>query len=449
MRGPYTFKRLFLRSLLITFLVFQAGVSMAGKGEEATIPEPLQKVLESLDYEVVKCKPLEGGRFCHSSSIARSIQIYDREHNEHGDRSLMTGVMNSFSTRSSVVSRFRNIDPRSWDSPHTQAAAVSDLLARTLFFEFAAQRDRLVEGLERISNRGYHSILLTAINTLRAIRESAEPVDLPPTARELVTDVRRDLNHFGSLEVAILLAMTIGKSTLVLDGSDPSGISVVAIARLNPGENSTSMFEITIWQHRELPPQSLEALLDAASFRFVISREYGLLPLQRLDASVQEQPALVAGASISPASCSNNECLATCYGMRKSGSRSMGTSDDKPVKSRAIPKLKNSLPKESIKDKWDLYSNRFRQQTPDKPVSTTFKLNAVLAGAALAHSLYLWYHSDFSAVDGIRQCGQYYIQRAENAGRNFRVEVYNRICGNMTWYECRQYYMNNYIPDGR
>ncbi|UYM14107.1 hypothetical protein [Endozoicomonas euniceicola] len=427
MAEPDTLKlhKRFMHWLFITFLVCWPGISMAGQGEKATIPKQLQELLASSDYKVIKCKPLEEGKFCHSSSIVHSIQIFDRE-----DRKIkeMDIIMSRLSTQPTVASRFDGIDPQSWDSPHTQAAAVSNFLATSL--NTALELPTLytmVTGLESISEQGHHSIILTAINTLRAIRQSAEPVNLPPTMDELVNDVRLDLNQFGSLEVAMLLSITLSQPTLVLDGSNHSG--VIAITITVPGGAHTMLpwVELRITQQEELSQGRMERELNNASFRFVVSPEYGLLPLERLNESLQEPP-VPAASTQRLFSCSSNECPATCYDTQTGGFRNAGTSDDKPVKSRISPTLKKGLPKESIRDKWERYSNRFRQQTPDKPDSITSNpslityrnLAVVFIGSAIGTFL--------GQDERVRAC------------------LYQSVCGNRTWHECQKYYVNNYFP---
>ncbi|UYM14108.1 hypothetical protein [Endozoicomonas euniceicola] len=426
MAEPDTLKlhKRFMHWLFITFLVCWPGISMAGKGEKATIPKQLQELLTSSGYKVIKCKPLEEGKFCHSSSIVHSIQILDTE---NIPRASMANIMSRFSTQPSVASRFDGIDPQLWDSPHTQAAAVSDLLAAELNEVFKTSEVYLASILERISELGHHSIILTAINTLRAIRQSAEPVNLSPTVDELVNDVRLDLNQFGSLEVAMLLSMTTSRPTLVLDVSNHS--EVIAIRITAPG-GPHAMFpwvELRITQQEELSQRWMERELNNASFQFVVSPEYGLLPLERLDESLQEPP-VPAASTQRLFSCSSNECPATCYDTQTGGFRNAGTSDDKPVKSRISPTLKKGLPKESIRDKWERYSNRFRQQTPDKPDSITSNPSLIT----------------------YRNLAVFFIGSAIGTflgqGERIRAYLYQSVCGNRTWHECQKYYVNNYFP---
>ena len=437
MAKPDTLKlhKRFMHWLFITFLVCWPGVSMAGQGEKATIPKQLQELLASSGYKVIKCKPLEEGKFCHSSSIVHSIQILDTE---NIPRASMANIMSRFSTQPSVASRFDGIDPQLWDSPHTQAAAVSDLLAAQLNAIFKISEVYLASILERISELGHHSIILTAINTFNAIRQSAEPVNLSPTVDELVNDVRLDLNQFGSLEVAMLLSTVTAQPTLVLDVSNHSEVIVIEITA--PG-GANGMFP---WVGLHITPQeglsqgSMEYRLNNASFRFVVSPEYGLLPLQRPDESLQEPPVLAASTQ-RLFSCSSNECPATCYDTQTGGFRNVGTSDDKPVKSRISPKLKKGLPKESIRDKWERYSNRFRQQTPDKPDSVTSKTSDK-SGSITSNPSLITYHN--LVVFFIGSAISIYLGQDERV----RAYLYQSVCGNRTWHECQKYYVNNYFP---
>ena len=438
MAKPDTLKlhKRFMHWLFITFLVCWPGVSMAGQGEKATIPKQLQELLASSGYKVIKCKPLEEGKFCHSSSIVHSIQILDRE--DILIRTWMADIMDQFSTQPTVVSRFDGIDPQLRDSPHTQAAAVSDWLTLPLDMALKYPRVFLEPHLNRISELGHHSIIRTVITTLLAILESEESFDLTPVMDELINDVRLDLNQFGSLEVAILLSMVTSRSSLVLDCSNHSGVIAIRITPPGGVYSLLPFVELRITQQEELSREWMERELSNASIRLVASPEYGLLPLQRLDESLQEPPVLAASTQ-RLFSCSSNECPATCYDTQTGGFRNVGISDDKPVKSRISPKLKKGLPKESIRDKWERYSNRFRQQTPDKPDSVTSKTSDK-SGSITSNPSLITYHN--LVVFFIGSAISIYLGQDERV----RAYLYQSVCGNRTWHECQKYYVNNYFP---
>ncbi|MET4696208.1 hypothetical protein [Endozoicomonas lisbonensis] len=453
-----------MRWSLMIFLVCWTGVSMAGKGEQKAMPKQLKIVFESLGYKAVKCEQLEGATSCLPLSIAYSLQLYDAEH----DAAVMTSAMNQLSTQRAVVSRFNGIDRQLRDSPHTQAAAVSYFLAERLIAALNSppELSALLQSLQRISEIGHHSVVQTAINTLRTISQNAGPAELSLRVNELIDDVRRDLNQFGSLETAVLLSMATNVPIFVVDASNGSEINLATITN-SEGQLTFSFDNMNVEQEHERLHSLIQTGLSSEALHFVVSPRYGLLPLQNQNVLPREQPVLVEGTIRKPAAYSSNECSATCFDVGLNGFRKMGTSDGKSAKSRHSPKLKNGIPKEFIKDKWERYSHRsWQQESAAKPGLITFHNVAVLVMASV-FSGYLYknekardyLYQSVCGADDIGQCGQYYLHRAEDAGlyithhavnasRTVSAAVYDRVCGNLTLRECLQYYRGSDVTGG-
>ncbi|WP_222842155.1 hypothetical protein [Endozoicomonas montiporae] len=444
------------------------------------MPVGLQNILNSKGYKIIKCQRLEGAESCHPLSIAASLTRHNSER--------MASISNDFAATPNVKSRFYWLKKEQRRSPYTQAAAVSYYLAEALrgILSDLQRMPYLRSVLKKMNELGCESIILTAINTFHEVYQNSGEKALWAKVDELLNDVRQELNQFGSLETAILLSIATGESMTVIDASHEKNIRIIRVI------NNDGLLELVSNQvDLELEPGVLDALIVEAieneTLRFVIAPGYGLLPIEFLENTVDEdEPTIVAGRmrkAVRRPNCSTNP-----YIWYDACSNKYLTLRGGDAESRQKIKLKPKRSDEPIHDKWKRFyrwSKEWQQtRSSARAHAKAYRILGVLAVSSfgtymyvdekLRHVIYqyacgesdVWQcvsgylghakeagqyassvvYSSVCGDTGAWKCGRDYYNWTDRAIRYTSSAVYGSICGTMSLSECRDYYKENYLP---
>ncbi|MCW7556045.1 hypothetical protein NX722_26140 [Endozoicomonas gorgoniicola] len=383
--------------------------------------------------EFIKCKMLEGQQSCLPTAIVAALE----------GRDLLTGIMNRFqgSTPSSI---YHNVNIQVRSCPYARLVVVSHYLANHLEGVLADpfRLEMLRSALASLPN-AQNSIIMTALQWLD---EGVSTSTRHLITRELLNDIRLGLDQMDNLEILVLLAMATRRSILVVDDRQED-TQHITIIRRSHGHLSVETQTVTNLQLNEDSVHELiRSLTFQANLHFIVSPQ--LMPVLPFPPIT---PVHVARSGESqPLHIDLNRRV-----VRPLVSTDGGDYSAVPVKSKNAPRL-NPRSIRKVRPKWknqDIFRQTFFRQTysTDSFAGNVIKasfVSVLLIGAthpSVKESVKRLLWQVACREKGIRQCGVDYLNRAVDTSRYIRAEVYYRICGKISWNDCKQYYLDNYI----